>query len=100
MLNVEIDFVVLLLLFFVVLLGGMLLFGYATLQSRALPRWNGLPLLIGATAAVATPAVAGIVPQPVGIGAYLLSGDGWILVGLVLWADTSTTATATTSTSG
>lgn len=100
MLNVEIDFVVLLGLFFVVLPGGMLLFGYATLQSRALPRWNALPLLIGATAVVTTPAVAGIAPQPVGIGAYLLSGVGWILLGLVLRADTGTTAAATMSTSG
>lgn len=97
MLNVEMDFVVSSLLFFVAIPGGMLLFGYATLRSRALPRWNALPLLIGATAVITAPAVAGIVPQPVGIGAYLLSGIGWILLGLVLRADTGTTATTSTS---
>lgn len=86
--------------FFVLLPAGMLLFGYATIRTRALPRWNALPLLIGATTIVTVPVMAEMVTLfPLGTVSYLLSGLGWMLLGVVLWDESSDQPIATPSTS-
>lgn len=67
------------------LTGGWLLFGVANLKSRALPRWNALPLIVGLV-----PVLISILHDVAGIGWTLPAGSmmlgvGWVLLGYVLW---------------
>lgn len=89
---------------FILLPAGMLLFGYATLHTHALPRWNALPLLIGVSSLVGLPIVLGLVPNSGGYAivaevVYLLAGVGWILLGVLIRSDTETSAAPSTATS-
>lgn len=87
---------------FIGLPGGMVLFGYMTLRTRILPRWNALPVLIGLTPLGLGPAVLfGLLPDAgltmlLAIGAYLLSGIGWILLGFTLRTDIDASAPVST----
>ena len=68
------------------LTGGWLLFGVANLRSKALARWNGLPLLIAFV-----PILMSILHDLIGIGWTLpvggmMLGLGWVLLGYVLWS--------------
>jgi len=66
------------------LAGGWLLFGVANLRTKALPRWNRLPLSVGLV-----PVLISISHDAIGIGWTLpvgstMLGLGWVLLGYVL----------------
>jgi hypothetical protein len=69
---------------------GYILFGVETLRYRLLPRWNVLPLLVGATSVLSLPfewfGVPAFLPLP-GVTPFLhfaISGAGWVLLGIAL----------------
>ncbi|HUF39733.1 MAG TPA: amidohydrolase family protein [Anaerolineales bacterium] len=66
---------------------GLLLFGIANLRARALPRWNGLPLLIGLFGGP-VPFIAGTFLGENSDWPFLMLigvlGGGWILMALLL----------------
>lgn len=81
---------------------GLLLFGVEALQHKPLPRWNALPLLLGATVVLSLPfewfGAPALLPLP-GVTPFLhfaLSGAGWVWLGLALMAPHQTPQTALT----
>jgi hypothetical protein len=82
---------------------GLLLFGLVNWRARVLPRWNWLPLIIGAVTTVLL--LPGILGQPIGgmdsdFGFYLWLGTigvGWVLLGLLLLLDGRTLSPAMTT---
>lgn len=67
---------------FLVLAVGMVLLGYATFQREVFPRWNFLPLAIGATVPLDI-LLGGISWARVAVSAFF--GLGWMLLGFLLW---------------
>jgi hypothetical protein len=69
---------------------GLVFFGNSVVQSRALPRWRGLPLVIGALGLVLIlvgdppNSDLGIYPS---LAVWMLYGLGWAVLGYVLWSD-------------
>ncbi len=68
------------------LTGGWLLFGVANLRSKALARWNGLPLLIAFV-----PILISILHDLMSMGwtlpvGSMMLGLGWALLGYALWS--------------
>lgn len=67
---------------------GLLLFGVDCLNTRPMPRWNGLPLLVGATVVMVVPfdwfgvpaLVPGLALSP--LWHFSISGVSWILFGI------------------
>lgn len=64
---------------------GWVLFGVANLKSKALPRWNALPLILGLV-----PILISILHDWIGIGwtvpvGSTMLGLGWVLLGYLLW---------------
>ncbi len=75
---------------------GMILFGISTAQSRALPRWNVLPLLVGLLPFVVVVRQIYSAPGPYYFlfGVFALVGLGYMLFGYVVLSDVSQQATA------
>jgi len=69
---------------------GYILFGVEALRARPLPRWNGLPLLVGLTVVLSLPFEWFGVPALVPVQwvtpflHFAVSGAGWVLLGLAM----------------
>ena len=73
---------------FLILAFGLILLGFATLKTEALPRWNFLPLTMGVLIPLEV-----ILSGVAAVSAVLsvLFGIGWVLLGYLLWTDTDET---------
>lgn len=69
---------------------GYILFGVEALRLRLLPRWNGLPLLVGLTVVLSLPmywfGVPAVLPAQWANGFlhFGLTGAGWVLLGVAM----------------
>jgi hypothetical protein len=80
---------------------GLLVFGLANWQAQVLPRWNWLPLVVGAIA-TAIIIIGSLAPssEDSDLGFYLwfgAIGAGWVLLGLIILLDGRTSSTALTT---
>ena len=74
-----------------VLLVGLVLFGIATLRAKVLPRWNGVPLLMGLSSllGIASAALGPRIGLPSLAGGMMLFaaiGLGWVVLGYIHWS--------------
>jgi hypothetical protein len=73
---------------FLILAFGLVLLGFATLKTEALPRWNFLPLAMGVLIPLEVILGGG---ASLGVVLSALFGLGWVPLGYLLWTDKAET---------